>query len=542
MNAELEANENEAPIRSGRVLGRYVLCYELASGGMATVYLARTDGAGGFGKLVALKLIHPHLAKQREFVDMFMDEARIAARIVHPNVCSVFDFGEEEGTYFLAMDYLVGETAGKLMRTAWKRPNVAARKKTLATFAKVIADAAEGLHAAHEVRGDDGRLLGVVHRDVTPQNLFVGYDGSVRVVDFGVALAVDRAHHTAVGTLKGKYPYMAPEQVRQKDVDRRADVWGLGVCLWEMLAGRRLFQQKSEFDTLRAVTELPVPKVSDVNPDVPPVLDAIVAQALSRDREVRFATARDLSRELDAAIATLGGASAGDVAELMDELFATERRERALLMEKARKLDPEHPSTSKVKPMPPGLATGEATPTPSPLIAPLPGPAAPEPPARPAWLLPAAGIGALLFVAIALALALGGSDEPAGVAAAAAHLADAGPLPADVPIDVGIDAPTDAGVDAPIDAPARREERRRREETSAAPAGGSGRLSVVTPPGWAEIYVGGRRVGRSPTELTLPAGRHAVRLVPYGEGTPIERSVTVQADATERLVVRLPPP
>lgn len=575
---ESESEETESAVESGRVLGRYVLCYELASGGMATVYLARTEGASGFDRLVALKIIHPHLAKQREFVDMFLDEARIAARIVHPNVCSVFDFGQEGGTYYLAMDYLVGETVGRLMRAAWKRPEVVQRKGTLSIFARVIAEAAEGLHAAHEARGDDGQLLGVVHRDVTPQNLFVGYDGSLRVVDFGVALAVGRSHHTAVGTLKGKYPYMSPEQVTQKPVDRRSDVWGLGVCLWEMLAGKRLFRQTSEFETLKAVTEARLPRPSEVNPNVPPALDAVVQRALTRDRELRYPTARDMSKDLSAAVSSLGGATAGDVAELMDELFASERADRLLLMERARKLDPEHPSTSKVMPAPHrgGFGASESSvpssvfPPPSspPTIEPAAldrmrrDPSEPtsrsasdisvpvtfdplEPPKTSTTQVPWAAIGAgVIGVGAMTAGAIHFFARPpeAVVAPAAIVIADSGVPDAGVP-DAGFDAgPPDAGVSA---APSERRRDRdagpRRREV-AAEAAGNGRLSVVTPPGWAEIYVEGRRVGRSPTELTLSAGRHTVRIVPYGDGAPIERSVTVEADGSARLVVRLDPP
>lgn len=567
---DLDAEGSEAPITSGRVLGRYVLCYELASGGMATVYLARTEGSSGFDRLVALKIIHPHLAKQREFVDMFLDEAKIAARIVHPNVCSVFDFGEEEGTYYLAMDYLVGETMGRLMRAAWKKPGVVQRKNTFPIFARVIAEAAEGLHAAHESRGDDGQLLGVVHRDVTPQNLFVGYDGSLRVVDFGVALAVGRSHHTAVGTLKGKYPYMSPEQVTQQSVDRRSDVWGLGVCLWEMLAGKRLFRQTSEFETLKAVTEARLPKPSDINPAVPASLDAIVQRALTRDREVRYPTARDMSKDLSAAISALGGATAGDVAELMDELFATERKERAALMERARKLDPEHPSTSKVKPAPirggfgapepissaTAAATGAAPPfVPLPALDPGPGdPSLPmaldEPSSGPSRALVLGGVGLALSLVVVASLLLmfrgdGGTTSPTSIAVAS--LPDAPPpsaLDAGTP-DAGL---TDAGAPDGGRAVASSDRRRdrdagtRRRGEVVATAAGNGRLSVVTPPGWADIFVEGRRVGRSPTELTLPAGRHALRIVPYGDGTPIERTVVVEADGSARLVVRLAAP
>jgi eukaryotic-like serine/threonine-protein kinase len=537
-SADLEPDETVAPVRSGRMLGRYLLCYELASGGMATVYLARSEGQHaetGFERLVALKIIHPHLARQREFVEMFLDEARIASRIVHPNVCSVFDFGEESSTYFLAMDYLVGETTNRLARAVWRKPEIARRPRTPLVFARLIAEAAEGLHAAHESRADDGTLLGVVHRDVTPQNLFVGYDGSLRVVDFGVALAGGRSHHTAVGTLKGKYPYMSPEQVTQKDVDRRSDVWSLGVCLWEMLAGKRLFRQQSEFETLRAVTESELRLPSELNPLVPKSIEAVVMKALSRDRDERHASARELSRELSAAIGALGGATAGDVAELMDELFATERAERLALMDRARKLDPEHPSTSTVKARP-------AVPT-LPTVPAVPAPAASSD--RRPWIALVAVAAVLVLAGIGWAMNGTSSDRPAALVTVPLDVGprDAGPPMTPTVLDTG---PPDVGLaDAGRERERRRDDGPRRREVASgggAASEGSGRLSVVTPPGWAEIFEGSRRLGRSPAELTLPAGRHVLRLVPYGEGRAIERTVTVEADGAGRLVVRLDPP
>jgi serine/threonine-protein kinase len=222
-------------------IGRYELCFELASGGMASVYLARAEGSPGFEKLVALKRIHPHLADERGYVEMFLDEARIASRITHANVCSVFDFGESDGEYFIAMEYLVGEPLSRVQR----RVVVNAEQRTSpllpARMARIIADACEGLHAAHELRDASGESLNVVHRDVSADNLFITYDGAAQVVDFGIAHARQRLHQTEAGQVKGTFPYMAPEQMTAAVVDRRVDVWALGAVLWELLALRRLF-------------------------------------------------------------------------------------------------------------------------------------------------------------------------------------------------------------------------------------------------------------------------------------------------------------
>src|SRR5688500_2571176 len=194
-------------VEGERQFGRYRLCFELASGGMGTVYLARAEGPSGFEKLVALKRIHAHLAKDPRFVAMFLDEARIAARIHHPNVCSVIDFGTVEGSYYLTMPFVEGESLGRVMHAVSARRDPAARRSFWYVAARVIADACEGLHAAHELRDDVGDLLEVVHRDVSPQNTLIGYDGGVRVLDFGVASARHRLYSTATGEVKGKFAY-----------------------------------------------------------------------------------------------------------------------------------------------------------------------------------------------------------------------------------------------------------------------------------------------------------------------------------------------
>lgn len=276
-------------------LGRYALCCELAVGGMASVHLATSGSdAGNFSKLVAVKQIHRHLARDKHFVDMFLDEARIAARIHHPNVCDVFDFGEVHGTYYIAMEYLMGETFRSIRRALARQRN----GPWVGCVIEMFAQASEGLHAAHELRGDDGGPLNLVHRDISPQNLFLTYSGCAKVVDFGIARCAGRVHHTDPGTIKGKLGYMAPEQVRGRQLDRRADVWALGVTLWETLTGQPLFRRPDNAETLEAVLRAPVRPPSEASEDVPPELDDVVMRALSRDTEKRYATARDFGRSL----------------------------------------------------------------------------------------------------------------------------------------------------------------------------------------------------------------------------------------------------
>jgi eukaryotic-like serine/threonine-protein kinase len=275
-------------------LGRYRVVDEIGVGGMASVHLARVDGPGGFQKWVAIKRIHPHLVEDDQFVDMFLDEARIAAGINHANVAQVFDLGKDDNTYWIAMEYLHGEPLREVMRRIEEKTG----RIPFHIAARICADAAEGLHAAHELRGRNGQLLNLVHRDVTPHNLFVTYEGYTKVVDFGIAKVIDRLASTRAGTLKGKLAYMSPEQVRGQEVDRRTDIFALGVVLWELTTNRRLFRMDTDLDTLEKVQACVVPLPSTIIPDYPPELQDLVMKALSQRKEDRFQTAREFSRAL----------------------------------------------------------------------------------------------------------------------------------------------------------------------------------------------------------------------------------------------------
>ncbi len=258
---------------------------------MASVHLGRMDGPGGFQKWVAIKRIHPHLIEDDSFVQMFLDEARVAARISHPNVATVFELGKHDDSYWIAMEYF--EPLRELMRRTEEigsvmPPEIACR---------IIADA-EGLHAAHELTGKNGERLNLVHRDVTPHNLFVTYDGTTKVVDFGIAKFSSRMSSTRAGTLKGKLAYMSPEQVHGEQIDRRTDIFALGVVLWELTTGQRLFRMESDLDTLAKVQECNVQKPSTIVRGYPIDLEKIVMKALSKNRGERFKTAREFSRAL----------------------------------------------------------------------------------------------------------------------------------------------------------------------------------------------------------------------------------------------------
>ena len=275
-------------------LGRYRVVDEIGVGGMASVHLARMDGPGGFQKWVAIKRIHPHLVEDDQFVDMFLDEARIAAGINHANVAQVFDLGKDDNTYWIAMEYLHGEPLREIMR----RVEDHGQRVPVELAARMTADAADGLHAAHELRGKNGQLLGLVHRDVTPHNLFVTYDGYTKVVDFGIAKVADRLSQTKAGTLKGKLAYMSPEQVRGAEVDRTTDVFALGVVLWELTTNQRLFRMETDLDTLEKVQACYVPPPSTIVPGYPPELEQVVLKSLAKRKQDRFQTAREFSRAL----------------------------------------------------------------------------------------------------------------------------------------------------------------------------------------------------------------------------------------------------
>ncbi len=325
--------DEELVVAREGMLGQYELVFEGPSGGMATIFMAVKPGPSGFRKVVALKRIHPHLVKTRTFVDMFIDEARVASLLVHPFVCGVQDFGESDGTYFLVMEYLLGESLRDLLRLARRRH----KPPPPAVLARIFADLCEGLHAAHELTDDAGCPLGLVHRDVSPSNLFVLYDGSVRVTDFGIARMRGAMHHTGAGAVRGKLHYMSPEQVRGDALDRRSDLWSMGVTLWESICGRSLFGTKNEGETISRITGLAVPPPSSVVKGAPRCFDPIIARCLARDPRARYASARELADELDDVSASFGArARMVEVSDWISDLCPGTRELKLEMMRAAR--------------------------------------------------------------------------------------------------------------------------------------------------------------------------------------------------------------
>ncbi|MDB4939485.1 MAG: serine/threonine protein kinase [Labilithrix sp.] len=293
-------------MRSARSVGRYALHAEIASGGMATVYFGRLLGPVGFSRTVAIKQLHPQFAKDPDFVSMFLDEARLAARIGHPNVIQTVDIVVTSGELFLVMDYVPGESLARLMRALGSRDE----RIPVDIACTIMSNVLHGLHAAHEAKNERGEPLDIVHRDVSPHNVLVGVDGVARVLDFGVAKAVGRLHTTREGGLKGKLPYMAPEQIEGK-VDRQSDIYSASVVLWEALTGRRLFEG-DEGTILAQVLGGMIPPPRSIVPDLPEALEALTLRGLARNAEQRFETAREMALALEACATFTPPSKVGD--------------------------------------------------------------------------------------------------------------------------------------------------------------------------------------------------------------------------------------
>lgn len=275
-----------------RRLGRYELIGQLARGGMGTVYLARHAGEAGFQRLFAIKILHEHLAEEDRFIDMLHDEARLAARIHHPNVVGVVDMGTVEDRHYVVMDYVEGPA----LSTLWKRstPN-----RPIDLLLGIAIDTLEGLHVAHVMTDDEGNQLNLVHRDVSPQNILVGVDGVARLTDFGIAKAESRISSTQPGMRKGKIQFMSPEQIREPEaVDARSDIWAMGVLLWSLLANQKLFKADNDAATVSNILKKEVVPPSTTDAAPPACLDAIVLRALERDPAQRFSSAIEMADAL----------------------------------------------------------------------------------------------------------------------------------------------------------------------------------------------------------------------------------------------------
>ena len=548
-------------------IGRYRVVQPIASGGMGTVYLAFAEGPMGFDRWVAIKRVHPHLATDAKFVGMFQDEARIVSRINHPNVCGLLDYGAGAEGHWLVMPYLFGESLHRVRRTAYGKDSPL-RETFPYLAARIVEMACEGLHAAHELTDESGKPLEVVHRDISPQNLHVGYDGTVHVLDFGVASARQRLVTTATGEVKGKFAYMAPEQLDGKHLDRRADVFAMGVVLYESLTGRRLFARETMTETVKAVLTEPVPALREVWPDAPVELEEVVSKALARDPQRRYPTARALSRDLSLALTEVRrGVGIGDISDAMTTLFpgALERRRQEMEESRQNRVIDEVSQPDLERSM--VTLAGSAR----------RGDAAPS--SGRGRALTIAGLAALLLVGAAIGgyVLFGGTGELAddvpttGVTAGASEsspvIATATPPEvadvevadvevadvevADVEVaDVEIadvelanEASEPAIADDPATAsPGDPSVRRAHRDRPPAAATGPGSVSVATPGGWAVVYESGTRLGDAPGTFSLPAGAHTLEVQPFGRGERLRRRVRVNVGETSRLVIPVEAP
>jgi len=352
-------------------LGKYELIRKLAVGGMAEVFLAKSGGAMGFSKTVVVKRILPHLADDQRFVEMFLREAKIAAELTHPNVVQVFDFGESDGRYFIAMEYVDGPN----MRVLVKRANDARAFIPVELVARLISYACEGLGFAHAFVDPETQVKDIVHRDISPDNILISRTGAVKVADFGLAKALNSNTHTQAGMLKGKIPYLAPEQIRGKGADRRTDIYALGVTLYELCTGRRPFDADTDVALMSAVAHEPPPPAQKLRPDLPDEIASVLDRALKKSPDQRFQTCREMQSELDAFLrqhdATIGPF---EIAAYINQLDAIPRSPTGKQYPAAGDAMPTRAEREKATPSVPSASS--ATPA---LPAAVPAPSSPPP-------------------------------------------------------------------------------------------------------------------------------------------------------------------
>ncbi len=326
MVRDARAPRSEARIESTATtaFGKYQLFASLGRGGMADVFLSVARGQMGFNKLAVIKRLRQALAEETAFRNMFLDEARLAARLSHPNIVHTYEVGEQNGVYFIAMEYLEGQSLNKVLKESLRRRELIEPEVSV----RIVADALAGLGYAHELRDYDGRPLQIIHRDISPHNLFVTYDGHTKLVDFGIAKAALSSTETEVGVLKGKVAYMSPEQAMGQRIDARSDLFAMGIVLWELLAQQRLMTGESAANTLHKLMNEPIPRLSAVLPHVDPTLEMLVARALEKDPNHRWQSAADMRGALESWLASRSmPVRQEDVGRRMLSLFGPVREE-----------------------------------------------------------------------------------------------------------------------------------------------------------------------------------------------------------------------
>ncbi|MFC1654190.1 serine/threonine protein kinase [Myxococcota bacterium] len=586
-------------------LGRYKLLALLATGGMAEIHLAQQAGIKGFERLVVVKKILPHLASEEAFLEMFFDEARIASLLNHPNIVQIYDLGQDGDDYFMAMEYLEGESLSFLERESRKKE----KYMPPGLAAGIIAQLCDGLDYAHSFKDHDGKTMNIVHRDVSPQNVIVLFSGGIKLVDFGIAKAASKMHKTRVGTIKGKLSYLPPEQCLGKAVDQRSDIFSLGIILWELLTRRRLFKRDNEGATLNAVLNEEIPKVRKVRPVVPAELEQITMRALQKEPKDRYPSAGEMGAALRKYLLKSGeAAGTSEIAAFINGALGERAQNKKSMLERVRTsdnkevdvtmLNPESsqsmPSRSRIEELP--------TPTdPAKVVAKIKPPAPPieelftPPPEKapgtlPRKKLPTAFWGALAGLLVGLGLVLvwaiskdiSTKDEQVQQAAIAPKPETPGPdappepekarltvhsdpsgcqawlngavLPGKTPIDdLAVDPGKEHSV-AVVCADRREEiktiagkpgERLRLDFTpepvKAVSKPEYGFLRVDTDP-WSEVYLGRRRLGVTPIlRKKMRVGRYRLTFVNQDEGVKKSVSVKIRPGKTTKVVRKLKP-
>lgn len=311
---------------------RYKVLEKIASGGMAEVFRAESAGLEGFKKTVAIKRVLPHLSEKKQFIGMFLDEARLSAHLSHSNCVQVFDIGVGDNTYFIVMEFVDGADLKAIIELSRKT----GQPLQYEIAAMICVRICEGLAYAHELKDGRNKTLGIVHRDMSPPNVLITRHGEVKIVDFGLAKANSQLEHSEPGIIKGKFSYLSPEAALGQPIDHRTDIFAVGIILWEMLAGRRLFQGESDLETVRQVQAARVPDIKQFNPYVTPELEAVLARALARDPLQRYQRARDLGQDLNSMLFRAGRAvSSFDIAQLVEPLVAARENARRQEMKKS---------------------------------------------------------------------------------------------------------------------------------------------------------------------------------------------------------------
>lgn len=320
--------------------GKYILLEKLATGGMAEVYLSKLTGAENVSKFVAVKRILPQFSQNQEFVEMFKEEAKIAVNLSHGNIVPIYEFGEQSGQFYLAMEYV----AGRNLRQLLNRLSKTNLRLSLDQIVYIVNEVAKGLDYAHRsVDSTTGRPLNITHRDMSPQNVMVSFEGEVKIVDFGIAKAESKIENTRAGTLKGKFGYMSPEQAEGLEVDFRTDIFSLGIVLWELVSGERLFISNNEVNTLRKIRDCVVPSLRKIDPNIPSELERITNKALARDRNLRYQSAADFHRDLSRFLARqFPDFTAQDFSTFVKTIFDKEREEIRHKMVEYAKIQPAH--------------------------------------------------------------------------------------------------------------------------------------------------------------------------------------------------------